>query len=61
MLSKKTLNKRKTTDSCMGKLLTSTLDECLHEYSDAMHVINENQVAFRRAYSTLSHLTEMCN
>ena len=39
--------------SCMGKLFTSILNEVLNAFSDEFDVLNENQVGFRKEYSTV--------
>ena len=42
--------------SCMGKLFTSILNERLNVFSDEFDVLNENQVGFRKEYSTVDNL-----
>ncbi len=39
--------------SCVGKLLTSILNDRLTKFSDTMNVISENQAGCRQGYSTL--------
>ena len=41
--------------SCMGKLFTSILNERLDVFSDEFDVLNENQVGFRKEYSTVDN------
>ena len=40
----------------MGKLFTSILNERLNVFSDEFDVLNENQVGFRKEYSTVDNL-----
>jgi hypothetical protein len=42
--------------SCLGKLFTSILNNRLNEYADAAQLILNNQVGFRKNYSTIDHI-----
>ena len=42
--------------SCLGKLFTSVLNNRLNEYLDSMNMIGEEQVGFKKGYSTLDHI-----
>ena len=42
--------------SCMGKLFTSIFNERLNVFSDEFDLLNENQVGFRKEYSTVDNL-----
>ena len=42
--------------SCLGKLLTSLINERLNKYADKIAFINENQADFRKKYSTTDHI-----
>ena len=42
--------------SCLGKLFTALLSECLNTYLEENDILNENQAGFRKDHSTIDHI-----
>ena len=42
--------------SCLGKLFTSVVNECLNKFADRISLIKENQAGFRKKYATTDHI-----
>ncbi len=42
--------------SCLGKIFTSTLNECLYTFCENNHILKEIQAGFRKGYSTMDHI-----